>query len=453
MIACFVLGLCVTVYRSSVAASGVQSNPLVGCPDGEIIAEGCKSPSYCDGTTGRCQHSTCGENLLGLSVDCTTEDAPGCYGLMCMLLDRSCNDTTCVGITVCPGQQYHCDMLAGNLCLPNAHNGFSVCDKPTPCTRGGAHRPANFTHDPRTHPNRGCRGIADAQHTGMCVVMADNRFNHEDLEIASLTDAKEVKRRFQAVNMTTTNIRRLSLLINKAYTVKFNYTFLISNLSQYAGKPGFDRHPAWFKIPYIMDVQRSRPDCEWILWMDSDSYIYMDGHTVTLERYLSTVSVHEASFDYLSHEAMRLRHGGCYAWNHKPHISFVIGMNGIASKYQKGYPGVYLVKVPDYVCTGTFLIRNDKTGRQFMQEWWDPAEASGKQDVNVHKHVHPWEQRVLNTYVLPKFAQNATVYSYHDFGSPQGLGFRHLWGPMAAWRDLYMKHDTAHVMTNSIKKK
>ena len=127
-------------------------------------------------------------------------------------------------------------------------------------------------------------------------------------------------------------------------------------------------------------------------------------------------SMHEYTHGYATIEKKRTL-GPYDPWTNK---DFVVGLNGYAKTNSAfGYPGNW--GSGHYVCSGTFLVRNNIGGEAILSDWL-------KSDPGNFSWQHPWEQEILGRFILPKYEFKVVLLSYLVLGYPRSPFVRHLWG-------------------------
>ena len=273
--------------------------------------------------------------------------------------------------------------------------------------------------------------------TRVCIAMIDNRFQEQDLKIAAINtidDLKETARRLS----NTTKYSTLSLILNKAYALKYGYQLFLSDTSEYqvfADKTG--RVPAWLKPNFILDLQSRHLECEWFAYIDSDAFFYMSAQQMDFDEFFDTIDVPDVNPQFMERIQAKRQKGGVFRWRNQKEF-LIIGRNGVDTNPPTGFPGRFLDPGTDYVCTGVFLVKNTNDGRKMMQDWisgpsdMKPSDYEGT--YNYFAQRHPWEQRPFNQFIYPKYRQGSIAFSYLDFGHFNGSGIRHIWGVYSSYR-------------------
>lgn len=275
-------------------------------------------------------------------------------------------------------------------------------------------------------------GRSTQRRVKVCITMMDNRYSANDFELLKLKTINETVE-FIRNNFKNLKFHQLSLAINYLYAIKHGYKVLLSDTTEYAAflrETG--RHYAWLKPNFVLDtMKRHNDDCEWIAFLDSDAYFWMDRHETSLETWFSTSTPHEVSKNYFTMQQRLRSLNGYYSW-HMQSEYFIIGLNGMFHSNQEGFPSKFLEKDHDYVCTGAFFVRNSLMGRQMMQEWISGGNGTTDETLRrIYKDYagrHSWEQRPLNYYILPKHVNGTSVYSFMDFNYRHSNSIRHVWG-------------------------
>ena len=231
-------------------------------------------------------------------------------------------------------------------------------------------------------------------------------------------------------------------LINKAYALKYGYPVIMSNLSKYQSSFNEERNAVWLKPMFMRDMQYKRPDCKWFAMMDSDAYFWMANQTVDLAEWFSTKSLHEATPRYHQFEEERRRRG-FYDWNDFDAF-LLIGLNGVFSEPREGYPNLYGGSNDDFICAGVYFIRNCPTSKRFLRDWvYGPTDASEEERsaIDYHAYHFPFEQRILNLVLYPRYKDFIHIHSYRDFGSKDGTMIRHVWSQFWEMRSSMIETD------------
>lgn len=237
-------------------------------------------------------------------------------------------------------------------------------------------------------------------------------------------------------------------LINKAYALRFNHDVILSDLSSYKSVFNDTRSAVWMKPAYMLDMQYKRPDCHWFAMMDSDAYFWMANHTVDLPEWFATKSLHEATPSYHQFEEKKRTRRGFYDWNEFDAF-LLIGLNGVFSEPQEGYPNAYGGKEHDFMCAGVYFIRNSDTSKQFLRDWvYGPIDSSEEERalMSIYAHEFPLEQHVLNAVLYPRYRDQIHIHSYRDFASINGSMIRHVWSQFGGTRASQIDIDLSFII-------
>jgi galactosyl transferase GMA12/MNN10 family len=264
----------------------------------------------------------------------------------------------------------------------------------------------------------------------ICIAMMDTRFNEEHYNINQM-NMVELKAFIKDKFLPWVT---MSVVINKAYSLNHGYKLYLSDISEYNHTLELTKqHPAWMKPNYILDIF-SNSSCDWAVFMDSDSVFYMDKHETSLEDWFSSMSVLDISSNYEKREQERIRRDGNFPWVEQEEYFFVGGNGALDNPEDLGFFRKYLTTAKDYACSGTFLVKNSEEGRDLLNDWINGPSGDTEEEQLIRKQYdeyrtkHSWEQRVMNSYVIPKHRNGTSFFSYKDFAKIDGRGFRHVWG-------------------------
>jgi hypothetical protein len=193
----------------------------------------------------------------------------------------------------------------------------------------------------------------------------------------------------------------------------------------------------------MLDVQLTRPDCDWFSSIDSDAYFWMSKHTVDLRDWFSIGSLHEATPSYYEYEAEKRRRRGFYDWDEQKAF-FLVGLNGMFSTPAEGFPNTYEDTYHDFICAGVYFIKRDARSKQFLHDWVSgPVDSSVEERAIIQEYALKFslEQRVLNMVLYPRYKDGIHIYSYRDFGSKDGPLIRHTWSQFYQERHPLMNRD------------
>jgi hypothetical protein len=279
----------------------------------------------------------------------------------------------------------------------------------------------------------------------VCICLADDRYSLKDIQMAALNSTEElhVFARTHLGAVSDLDYWQKTALINTAYALQFGYGVIMSNLSRYRDVYKERRPNVWLKPSFMLDVQLTRPDCDWFASIDSDAYLWMSRHTVDLWSWFSTGSLHEASPGYYEFEAEKRHRRGFYDWDEQ-RAFFLVGLNGVFSNPAEGFPNVYEDNYNDFICAGVYFIKNDVRSAHFLRDWvLGPVDSSAKERAIMQEYAWKFslEQRVLNFVLYPRYKDGMHIYSYRDFGSKTGPLIRHIWSQYHQERHALMEKD------------
>jgi hypothetical protein len=210
------------------------------------------------------------------------------------------------------------------------------------------------------------------------------------------------------------------------------YPLLVSSTLEYQKYMNdTGRHAAWVKVNFMLDMAMRHPECEWLMWLDSDAFFWMYGHTMSLQDWLAMLPVHEVSPDFFTRERHRLQSSG-YLPLAQQSAAMMLALNGVMELrgQERGYPSIFLDTRNDYLCSGVFIVRNNVKGREILADWIDPPSPTDDDTMSFYTSYanrHPYEQRALNGVVAPRHHPHMSVFAFRDFHFRYGSGVRHVW--------------------------
>ena len=157
-----------------------------------------------------------------------------------------------------------------------------------------------------------------------------------------------------------------------------------------------DAHPAWTKVPVLVDAFKKYPEAKWVWWLDFDAIIMTP--TIDLASHLLNPSV---MFSRLRKgEAYRIRGAHDEAIYHLPETPDANEMNLLITGDHNG------------INAGSFFLRRSEWTDVLLDLWVDPfyirQDWPGReQDALIHMiryhtfvrdHVGILAQRILNAY-------------------------------------------------------
>lgn len=283
--------------------------------------------------------------------------------------------------------------------------------------------------------------------TGVCICLADNRFSERDLSLARVKSFDGLRDfiRQDPQPVKDWGYWKKTALINTAYALRFGHQLIVSDLSAFKSTFNDSRSAfaVWLKPAFMLHLQYERPDCEWFAMMDSDAYFWMANHTVALSDWFSTKSLHEATPRYHEFEAEKRNRHGFYDWNDFESF-LLIGLNGVFSDPYEGFPNVYGGSQHDFMCAGVYFIRNSEMSKHFLRDWIHGPEGSSEEEraaMQFYAENFPFEQRILNLILYPRYKEFIHIHSFRDFGSKDGTMIRHMWSQFGQARSSLIDAD------------
>jgi hypothetical protein len=287
--------------------------------------------------------------------------------------------------------------------------------------------------------------VSKKTNSKVCICLSDDRYSEQDLQMA-VVDSRKALRDFVGTrfrNLSDLGYWQKTAIINVAYAMTFGHQVIMSNLSAYRNVYREKRPSVWLKPSFMLDVQLTRPDCDWFGSIDSDAYLWMSKHTVDLRDWFSTGSLHEATPSYYEFETEKRRRRGFYDWDEQKAF-FLVGLNGMFSTPAEGFPNTYEDTHNDFICAGVYFIKNDARSKQFLHDWVSgPVDSSAEERAIIQEYALKFslEQRVLNMVLYPRYKDGIHIYSYRDFGSKDGPLIRHTWSQFHQERHPLMNRD------------
>ena len=183
--------------------------------------------------------------------------------------------------------------------------------------------------------------------------------------------------------------------INRLYAQRHGYQFVFHGPGDYLAAGG-DRHVAWKKVQHLRDQLECC--CQWALWMDSDSFLVMQQHALSVEGWVSLISEGSARMTTLlgnMHPAKGLREGAdpvAAVSTNEPH--------------ELG---------PEPFCTSNMLFARTRRSIEILDFWYNAT--GGVSDLAPFLREFPWEQAPFNYLVSRKFSEAVEPF-------PLGMGAR-----------------------------
>jgi hypothetical protein len=262
------------------------------------------------------------------------------------------------------------------------------------------------------------------------------------MKISSLKSIEDLKQyRRQRGNEIETN--ELSLIINRAYGLKFEYPVFVSDLSEYDHvQPERDR--SWKRVLWVSKLLATHKECEWIASLDSNSYLWMDQHDTNFHDWFSSTGINEATptYDTFHHEK-RIRFG-YYDWREQPYW-FIIAASGVNQVPPYGNFHVTGATDQDYVDDSIFFVKNNDKGNRFMEDWYyEPSDYPNGEHHPIYEefyHGSSKERRILNRIIMPRQNRGVMIMSFKDMLLPWGRMTRNNVLPEELRRDLSLAVD------------
>ena len=272
--------------------------------------------------------------------------------------------------------------------------------------------------------------------------MIDDRYTAEDHAAAEMTSLSALKASLSS-RLKSLKFIQLSMYINKAYSLRYGYQLFLSDMSEFKDflKKNPNRHTVWLKPNFIEATMMKHPECEWISFLDSDSYMWMDKHETSLNDFFSTATIHDATYRYDEYEYEMRVNDGYYPWKDQKFL-FMIGLDGIFQKDMMGWPSPVNIAARDFSCAGVFFVKNNDDGQNLIRQWiHGPDNATADQMETFNHFGFNWarEQSVLNRLILPLYVKDVAYYSYRDFGYIDGQGINHVWTQFKDKRMVWMQ--------------
>jgi hypothetical protein len=277
----------------------------------------------------------------------------------------------------------------------------------------------------------------------VCISLVHDELTPQLMKIMALKSWEELRQyRKQRGNEIQTN--ELSLLINRAYGLKFGYPVYVSDLKEYEGVH-LQRHRSWKRLLWVANLLATHKECEWVAALDSFSYLWMDQHETKFHDWFSSTAINEATSTYDTfHHEKRLRFG-YYDWKEQPYW-FIIAASGVNQVPPYGDFQMPGDTNQDYVDDSIFLVRNNDKGRRFMEDWYyEPSDHPNGELHPIYEefyHGASKERRILNRIIMPRQNRGVMIMSFKDMLLPRGRMTRKNILPEELKRDLTIAADT-----------
>ncbi|CAI7926178.1 unnamed protein product, partial [Closterium sp. NIES-54] len=213
------------------------------------------------------------------------------------------------------------------------------------------------------------------------------------------------------------------------YAWRHGYRFVVENGSRYTQ----DRHPSWFKIPFLQEQLSCC--CEWAFFVDSDAYMRMNHHRLSVEAWIQNIK-QPNYFNWLLDAQVTDSLEGQVWVPQDPALLLqpatalqlegpvaLIPRNGDAWGGYDGGADLLFTEKHDYLNAGVLLCRRSLDTFEFLKQWYIIAEAD-----EIHRYKHVWEQANLNAVVRQEqWKGKVIVVPYAELTGPTGAMIRHVW--------------------------
>ncbi|KAJ3063735.1 hypothetical protein HDU99_004715, partial [Rhizoclosmatium hyalinum] len=242
----------------------------------------------------------------------------------------------------------------------------------------------------------------------VCFTLIDSRIKEPHFEIAALNSTGQITD-FIARELNKPKSEQsiyqywtLSVLLVKSYALKHGYKVFVSNGKEYtANRTALGQNENWGRLHLLLDLMNDPTvECDWFAYTDSDVYPWLKAHRLSLHDYFSTQRLAPESYNYKTREEHRKVMGRYDPWTLQPE-SFIVGMNGdfeIPSPWPVEVIGVEDKR--DYLCSGIFLVKNNRIGKQLIRDWTYGASDLSPDEKETHRLAgtkqFSWDQRALN---------------------------------------------------------
>ncbi|GJP54430.1 hypothetical protein CLOM_g13515 [Closterium sp. NIES-68] len=223
----------------------------------------------------------------------------------------------------------------------------------------------------------------------------------------------------------------LTLAVNMLYARRHGYRLVVENGSKYIP----DRHPAWFKVPFI--AEQLSCCCKWAFFLDSDAYMRMKHHQLSIEAWIQAIK-QPNYFNWLTDANLTKSLKGQVWVPQDPALLLqpaivlqpngpiaLIPRNGDSSGGYYGRADTLFEEGCDFVNTGVMLWRLSPMSFKFFRQWYDLGADM------FHRYYPPWEQPYLNWVAQEEaWKKKLIVVPYRELTGPSGMMVRHVWGDM-----------------------
>ncbi|CAI7901410.1 unnamed protein product [Closterium sp. NIES-53] len=155
-----------------------------------------------------------------------------------------------------------------------------------------------------------------------------------------------------------------------------------------------DRHPSWFKVPFLQSQLACC--CEWAFFLDSDAYMRMDHHRLSIPTWIQSIK--------------------------QPRYSVLPASQACVGGV-KPQPGATSATLDHH----STALAPFSPSAQFLRQWYS------EQQGDYHLFSHVWEQHRLNQVARwPQWRGRVLMVPFRELTGPQGAMVRHLWGGVAS---------------------
>ncbi|GJP38266.1 hypothetical protein CLOM_g13118 [Closterium sp. NIES-68] len=223
----------------------------------------------------------------------------------------------------------------------------------------------------------------------------------------------------------------VTLAVNMLYARRHGYRLVAESGSKYTQ----DRHPSWFKVPFL--EEQLSCCCQWAFFLDSDAYMRMKHHRLSVHDWVQVIRepnyfswLFEANLTdsldgqvwvpqdpaLLLQPATALQPEGPVA---------LIPRNGDSRGGYVGGANMLFKAERDYINAGVMLWRRSPDSFKFFKEWYNVTEDE------YHRYNHVWEQSNLNRVAREeRWRGKVVVVPYRELTGPEGEMVRHVWGSL-----------------------
>ena len=190
------------------------------------------------------------------------------------------------------------------------------------------------------------------------------------------------------------------ITVNKEYCKLYNldYVFIGSNYHKYS--------PYWVKVKILHDFINNDKykHYDGFIWIDSDA-VFSNKHKNILSLLNNTDSFY-ISPDTMTYNISTQVNTDIYDSNVKLHHALMYTMINNFNN---------IVPIYNPLCVGVFLIKNNQTGKDIINTWWNTYNPKMWSKVDNKWHTDgewagvDYEQGSFNTYIYPEFKKSIKV--------------------------------------------